>query len=83
MLKIAICDNETLRAPSEPLLSLESQLSFPPFFRCRNSSLVNLSYVKHLRQTEILLHNETLLPVSSAYWERTKISFAKFIGTML
>ncbi|WP_208926636.1 LytTR family transcriptional regulator DNA-binding domain-containing protein [Desulfitobacterium hafniense] len=55
----------------------------PPFSCCHNSYLVNLSYVKHLRRTEILLLDETSLPVNRAYWEITKISFAKFIGNKL
>ncbi|CDX04972.1 LytTr DNA-binding domain protein [Desulfitobacterium hafniense] len=74
---------EDIFLTSEPLPSLEAQLLSPPFSRCHNSYLVNFSYVKHLRRTEILLHSKTSLPVSRAYWENIKNSFAKFIGTTL
>ena len=50
------------------------------FSRCHRSYLVNLAYVSSLKESEVILHDGTTLPVSRRRARQTQHDLLKFIG---
>lgn len=71
--------SEKIHFTSEPLQRLLERLS-PCFVICHRSFLVNLKVVKQMSRREILLWNETSLPVGRTYYDEVKRRFSHFIS---
>lgn len=60
--------------------SMEKQCAaFPAIIRCHNSFLVHLKYVKSFSRNQIMLHDNTAIPISRRYLEAAKKALMHYI----
>lgn len=71
--------NQTFEV-SEPLQILYSRLDSQYFIRCHNSFIVNLRCVRCIHRTELILANQTVIPISRHYQASVFEIFSKYIG---
>lgn len=72
--RIHLNDGETIEITST-LQQLDSQLNTKGFFQIHQKHLVNLSYIKRIKNNTIILKNDTTLPISRRRLNDVKNAF--------
>lgn len=60
--------------------TMEVELDKDSFIRCHRSYIVNLKHIKRIGKTDIILDDESLIPVSRRQYSNTNIAFMKYHG---
>lgn len=74
--------NQDIVYSLEPLYVLEKKLQEEPFFRCHNSFLINLDYVRTFNSAGVIVQ-DTLIPVSKYRKQEFMAALANYRGRML
>lgn len=64
----------------KPLSFWEHTISSTSFIRVHHSYIVNLAYIKQIKQYSIILKNDIVIPLSRAHKNQLKTSYADYLG---
>lgn len=77
---ISMCINGDIKEYRCPIRELEEQLSSYGFFRCHASYLVSADAIQEIRQTDILLKDGNVVPISQRKRKAFLSSLSEFLG---
>lgn len=62
---------------------LENELSKYNFYRCHKSFMVNIDFIKNIKQYIAILDNKEEVPISRYRFKETKSRFLSYLGSAL